>query len=197
MPIFKIDGSQPPTHVGLVLEIYTLYDVQKMSDVWDDCTYARVWNPEKGDVEGVFLHDTEFPARYRAEVDATPEVQASWEALKNKRREERERREALLQQIEAEEAAKERVTRILRGMRCVIARGRKYPRNVKGVVTWIGESKFQRGQWNARFVPDTRLEGVGDPKDGGFFIALQNLDRDLPMKGMGQSWQEFEQQLTA
>jgi hypothetical protein len=196
MPIFKIDGSEV-THHGLVLEVYTLYDVQIMSDVWDDCVYARVWCPEKGDVEGIFLHDTGSPALRRAVVDATPEVQAAWEALKAKRLEERARREALLQQVEAEEAAKERVTRIVRGTRCVIARGRKYPRNVKGTVTWIGESKFQRGMWNARFVPDTRLEGVGDPKDGGFFIALQNLDRDLPMKGMGQSWQEFEQQLAA
>ncbi len=136
MAIKNHDGTI--THEGAVLKVDVQRNYQVMSDVWDDLTYALVWNGER--TERVHLYFTETPRDHRdfAEVDATPEVRAAYDAYiarldaERKAREEAERIERLRR--EAREPRK--------GREAVVVRGRKVAKGTRGLIIWHGAGHY-------------------------------------------------------
>ena len=164
-----------PTHGGLVLSTVTRTE-RVMSDVWDDVTYAVVWNPATGSPTQVYLGCCEFGREKVAEVDATPEVvaaHAAWTAA-------REAERLAAEEARREEAAEARLREVQRGCRAVVARGRKVAKGTEGRVFWLGQGTYG---WRAGLETD-----AGET----VWIDLRNLDRVLPPKPEGMSWREFE-----
>jgi hypothetical protein len=168
------------THEGRVLHIET--NVERiMSDVWEDMTYAHVWDAAAGRPSRVFLRGGGCETSATAEVDATPEVVAAHEAWIAAR----EAEKAAALEAKREDEAEARVREVRRGGRAVVARGRKVARGTEGRVFWLGNGTYG---WRAGLETD-----AGET----VWIALNNLDRVLPPKPEGVSWREFEANLTS
>ena len=186
MPVYAlapIDPAAPyarrarvgdPEWVGLVLRTETRTE-RIMSDVWADMTRAVVWDPATGSPSQVYLGNSEFGTDKVADVDATPETVAAYDAWKAARAAEA----AAAEEARREERAAARLREVVRGCRAVVARGRKVAKGTEGRVFWIG---------NGTFGPRAGLE-----TDAGetVWVDLRNLDRVLPPKPEGMSWVEF------
>lgn len=130
------DGSNPKhmpiylrtTHTGLVL--YTgEYNGREDSDF-----YALVWDDEHGKphrIEYASTRGWSYPNT--AEVDATPDVVAKYDAYKQRVREE-------------DRAARERCVAATpdKGKRVRVIAGRKVAVGTEGVVFWYGKDRFDR-----------------------------------------------------
>lgn len=142
------------THVGCVVKTYGR-DERIMSDVWAWVGYALVYAPDykpeseydyrKPDQDGFLelaISNSEFPGdRWcRAEVDATPEVMATYQAMLA--RKEQERLEAERKEAEAR-ARRIRLTPD-RGKRVRVTKDRKVPIGAEGVVFWTGHDSYGR-----------------------------------------------------
>lgn len=109
------------THHGLCLEEYE----QNGRD--DSDFYMRVWNPEAGDVERILFYSTRgwmYPCR-ASHVDATPEVEAAYQALCHKQAEAARVRAA---QIAEQQPGK--------GKTLKVVKGRKVPVGTVGRCFW-------------------------------------------------------------
>lgn len=181
MAVHPLVSSVPgeATHVGLVLGIEKKYDVRVMSDVWADITFAKVWDAEAGRPVLVALGNTEFGSSAEAEIDATPEVVAAHDAWLA----DEKARKAAEDEARFEAGAETRLRSVTTGCRAVVARGRKVPKGTEGRVFWIGQNAFG---WRAGMKTD-----AGET----VWTALSNLDRVIPAKPEGMSWQNFESHL--
>lgn len=130
-----------PEYVGCVVGRDAEYNVRKMSDIWADDFYAVVWTGTG--TTRVFL-GSNFELQDTvavAEVDATPEVMAAYEAWKVQRAEaarvaaEARREQERLEAIEREKKA------VRKGRRVRVVRGRKTPVGTEGVVFWMGNGR--------------------------------------------------------
>lgn len=166
------------SHLGLVLEVSSAME-RIMSDVWDYTTYATVWNMAEGRTDKVYLGCSEFGKEREAEVDATPEILAAYQA---KIAADTARREAELE-AKREQEAQSRIREIKRGHQAIVARGRKVPRGIEGRVFWLGRQRFG---WRA---------GLETEAGETIWIDVANLDRVLPPKPEDMSWQAFEDYL--
>lgn len=191
MPVFTLsprDWKNPyaerpvvgePAHVGLVLTTVTKCE-RIMSDVWSDTTYAVVWDPETAAPRQVFLNCAEFGRNATAEVDATAEVVAAYDAWLAARAAEAKAADEARWEADAEA----RVRQVKKGHQVVVARGRKVKKGTIGRVFWIGPGNFG---------PRAGIE-----TDAGetVWTALDNLDRVLD-KPEGMTWREFEMEACA
>ena len=132
------------THEGLVLDGFITRVDRVMSDIYADQYYARVWDPEAGQVRDLLIGSSFelFCGPYGdAEADATPETLAAFKALKEARekaaREAREERERKAAEAEAKKPGKGRWVRV--------ARGRKYPKGWKASAFGSGTGAGARG----------------------------------------------------
>ena len=168
------------TYAGAVLRVETNCE-RVMSDVWEDMTYAIVWDAGAGRPSRVFLRGGGCETSATAEVDVTPEVVAAHEAWLAAR----EAEVAAALEARREDEAAARVREVRRGCRAVVARGRKVAKGTEGRVFWLGNGNYG---WRAGLETD-----AGET----VWIALNNLDRVLPPKPEGVSWREFEANLTS
>jgi hypothetical protein len=154
------------THVGLVLSLGE-------NNGYDDSDfYAIVWNPELGATERIEYATTRgWTYPNSAWVDATPEVQAAYEAYRARLAEERR------VQLEMEEARTPRV-----GKSVMVMRGRKIPIGTVGVVFWAGADKFRTRLYenpNRWMLADVMILdaperiGITLPDGGKVFIAAE------------------------
>lgn len=122
-------------HKGLVME--TTHQGQVLytgeHNWYDDSDfYAMVWDDEAGKpVEVTYASTRGWTYPNHAEADATPEVQAKYEAWRAAREAERRAAEA------AREAATPR-----RGKRLRVVKGRKVPVGVEGECIWTGNGHY-------------------------------------------------------
>jgi hypothetical protein len=191
MPVFKLsprDYANPhaprhvvgdPAHVGLVLGTVTECE-RIMSDVWSDTTYAVVWDPETAAPRRVFLNCAEFGREATAEVDATAEVVAAYDAWLAARAAEAKAAD----EARWEAAAEARVRRIEKGHQVVVARGRKVKKGTTGRVFWIGSGSFGL------------RAGIETDAGETVWTALDNLNRVID-KPEGMTWREFEMEACA
>ena len=128
------------THEGLVLVASETRCVRVMSDIYSDETYARVWNPEKGEAEWVHINSCfELFAGPRglAVVDATPETLKAWDDLKAEQKRQRQYEERLV----TEHYRKQAWDSPERGKQMRVVRGRKIPKGTEGIVFWVREGR--------------------------------------------------------
>ncbi len=128
-------------HVGMVVVMYSQTE-RIMSDVWEDVTYARVFNPETNKFQRVFLWMTGQPnnnPRICCEIDASPEIQDFYRAS-----EEGARAGANLDRLmraydsrEVEKASRRR-SPCINGRKVKVVKGRKVPIGTEGTCFWIG-----------------------------------------------------------
>jgi hypothetical protein len=146
-----IQPHRAPTYVGRVLRIYTRYDVQVMSDVWENMTYAEVVEDDLLTTTAIFLHGTGIcaPGERIAEVDATEETLAALAANRAAKLEaERPAREAAAKlaaekaAAEAERIARYNATLPTKGKLAKVVKGRKVPKGTTGTVIWMGAGNF-------------------------------------------------------
>ena len=166
------------THAGVVLAIETRCE-RVMSDVWENMTYAIVWDAAEGRPNQVFLDGGGCERAAEAVVDATPDVVAAHDAWIAARAAEK----AAAAEAKREQEAENRIRRVERGCWAVVARGRKVPKGTQGRVFWIGHSTYG---WRA---------GLETEAGDTVWTALDNLDRIVPTKPEGVSWQRFEAHL--
>ena len=171
-PLIRADVSE---HDGRVLSLESRSD-RIMSDVWDTGYYAIVWNAAAAGPVDVYLGGHEFGCTKQAEVDATPEVIAAYEAWLAAREAER----AAAEDARLEANAESRLREVVRGCPVMVTRGRKIPKGTTGRVFWIGQKQF-----GVR---------VGFETDDGVthWADINNVDRIIPPKPEGMSWREFE-----
>jgi len=166
------------TYAGRVLHIDTTLD-RVMSDVWEYMTYATVWDDAEGRPTKVFLRGEGCETSAEAEVDATTETVAAYDAWKAARAAEK----AAADEARLEAQAEARVREVRRGCRAVVARGRKVAKGTEGRVFWLGQGDYG---WRAGLETD----------DGQtVWVALSNLDRVLPPKPEGMGWRDFANHL--
>lgn len=128
----KGDKAGTVTHEGLVLELGHEHYVGYGRSI----TESVVWDPERGAPRMVTTHvsDSEYGySEWLAEVavDASLEVVAAYGTWKVR--------------VEAERAEAERereAGRLVKGKLVEVVRGRKVPVGTKGVLIWIGASRF-------------------------------------------------------
>lgn len=129
----KLEIRHQNAFAGKVLRVYQ-QSVQVMSDIWEYCTYAEVWNDEAQRVENFCLggvNGYDNREYIKADADASDEIQATAAAWKK---------------AKADEAAAERAAReaeleartFRTGKRVRVARGRKIPIGKEGVIFWMG-----------------------------------------------------------
>lgn len=166
------------THEGLVLEIYRTTE-RVMSDVWADFSHARIWDPHTRSPSSIYLSNSEFGGDKEAEVDATPEVVAAWEAWKA---EELVKARRLAHEAACDQAHKRLLVPSI-GHNARVVRGRKVPVGTEGVVTWAGPSTF-----------GPRV-GLRDTTGATHYTAASNVERvgidPLP----GEDWLDVEARL--
>lgn len=110
------------SHVGLVLSL------RERNGYDDSDFYALVWNPEKGAPEEIEYASTRgWTYPNGAAVDATPEVQAAYQAYLDARHAE------YVARVNAEEAKKP-----TKGKTVKVVRGRKVKPGIVGRVFWFG-----------------------------------------------------------
>jgi len=182
-PLAAHDASAPyarrarvgePMWVGLVLRTETRCD-RIMSDVWENRTYAVVWDAAEGRPRDVLIDSSDFGREYEADVDATPAAVAAHAAWMAARAAEK----AAAEEARLEAQAEDRIREVRRGCRAVVARGRKVARGTEGRVFWLGQNDYG---WRAGLETD----------DGQtVWVALNNLDRVLPPKPEGMGWRDF------
>lgn len=187
MPVYTLVRSNPDDlkspqirsgvteHDGRVLSLESRSD-RIMSDVWDTGYYAIVWNDAANTPVDVYLGGQEFGPIKQAEVDATPEAIAAYEAWLAAREAER----AAAEDARLEANAESRLREVVRGCPVMVTRGRKIPKGTTGRVFWIGQK-----QYGVR---------VGFEADDGVthWTDINNVDRIIPPKPEGMSWREFE-----
>jgi len=156
-----IDGSfvrrERPTYDGAVIGQINR-EVRVMSDVWAIGHFAEVWTGSE--VRLVAVGDCEFGDYGTIVPDATPEALAAasqWKARREEEKREAERRERARRE-------EERAKVVAKGKRVIVARGRKVPKGIEGVVFWLG-----LGKWGHRAGIKTKAGDV-------HWIAAANLD---------------------
>lgn len=148
--------------VGACIKTTMHYGVRIMSDVWEDQEFMEVYAPEQvgkkyheyGAVEtepfhGVYLWGTDGSSnakRVIATVDASPELVENYNVwVAECARIAEENRVA-----EARRASQERIEREARTIRVgktvIVNRGRKVPKNTKGVCFWMGIDNYGKGK---------------------------------------------------
>lgn len=159
------EESQYTTHEGLVLEAFITRVDRVMSDIYADQYYARVWDPEAGQIRDLLIGSSFelFCGPYgSATEDATPETLAAAKDLKEaqaeKARKAREERERKAAEAEAKVPRKGRWVRV--------TKGRKYPKGLEGFCFWTGS-----GRWGPRAGVQ-----IGDEDGEVIWIALGNLE---------------------
>ncbi len=129
--------------VGTTLEHYARCE-RIMSDVWDDVSYALVWDAEAGCPKAICLgvsYDRREGESTIVTIDATPEVLAAYEAWKVAEKARKDAEEAARwEAIRMAEAKQPRKGRIIK-----VVKGRKVPKGTTGVCIWIGQ-----GDWGTR-----------------------------------------------
>lgn len=131
MPIYVHNfetKTNTPTHVGLVVSLF------EENGYHDSDFFAMVWNPETRSLKRI-LYDTTRGAMYGgASVDATPEVLAEVDAMRERNRAEQNARCAEIQSRRAEKGTVARVDGL---------KGKHSGLNgSEGVVFWTGKDKF-------------------------------------------------------
>lgn len=128
-----------PTHEGRVFLVQG-EDVRVMSDVWDWITYAYILNAagkiEKVPVSSWCFENKELVATVT--VDATPEVLAAVQAIKDAEEAERVRRE----QVRRLQAAEAEWNSVSRGKTMTVFKGRKVAKGTTGFVFWTGPDGY-------------------------------------------------------
>ena len=167
--------SDVVTHQGRVLLLETRTE-RIMSDVWDSVTVAIVWDDAANTPSEVYLGGHESGWDKQAEVDATPERIAAYQAWLNAQEAERD----AMRTARLEADAELRIREVKLGCPVVVVHGRKIPKGTTGRVFWFGEKKY-----GVR---------VGFEDDGGmvYWTDINNVERVIPSKPEGMSWQEFE-----
>lgn len=187
MPVYTLIRSNPEDykspqirsgvveHTGRVLHLESRSD-RIMSDVWDTGYYAIVWNDDAATPVDVYLGGQEFGPIKQAEVDATPEAIAAYEAWLAAK----EAARVAAEEARLEANAEGRIREVVRGCPVKVTRGRKIPKGTEGRVFWIGQKQF-----GVR---------VGFETDDGdtHWTAITNVERIIPPKPEGMSWREFE-----
>jgi hypothetical protein len=159
-----VDGKQetvvPPTYVGQVLEVNCRVD-----SLWECDRYeALVWDSLLNAPRNVTVGGRRWgsavldglPMRECAEVDATPEVLATYKAYRARQAQEAETRDMYYQ-----------ATRLEVGKTVKVVKGRKLPKGLVGHVVRIGESAY--GLWAI-----VRWEEAGLSTDS--LISVSNLE---------------------
>lgn len=114
------------THVGLVLGI------GEQNGYDDSDFYATVWNPVTGSPDRIQYGTTRaWTYPNHAEVDASPEVQAAYQAYLD----------AAADKARQAQAALEAKTPRM-GKKVRVVRGRKVPIGTEGVIFWMQEQTF-------------------------------------------------------
>jgi hypothetical protein len=147
--IHGINGAEPAmfrvksdveSFVGCVVLIRNRVE-RIMSDVWDDVTYAVVWDAEATAFREVHVRCSEFSGHWRAcvaTVDGTPEVFELYEAhlvgdLFRKKLDAYDR-EVYARLVEA--------ATIRNGRKVRVVRGRKIPQGTEGIVFYQKEGRW-------------------------------------------------------
>jgi len=139
---YKYEPDGEPEYVGAVVALTADYNVRVMSDIWADEFYAVVWTGNG--TTRVFTHSNfECDTRNtKAEVDATPEVMAAYEAWKAAEADRvRKEYEVRCERERLEREEKERLEPKM-GRRARVVRGRKVPVGTEGVVFWKGTGEY-------------------------------------------------------
>lgn len=190
MPVYPIVRSIPAQwnsprvrsgvvkYDGAVLRVETTCE-RVMSDVWEDLTYAIVWDAAAGCTARMFMRGGYSESESEAVVDATPEVIAAYDAYMV----EKARQASIIRTAILEDEAEARVREVRRGCRAVVAKGRKVAKGTEGRVFWLGESAYG---WRA---------GLETDSGETVWTALSNLTRVLPPKPEGMGWRDFENSL--
>lgn len=155
-----------PTYDGLVIGTETDYSVRIMSDVWADCYFAVVWNPETREVNRVGIGSSEFGSEIESiTVDAPADILDLAEALEGVK--------ALRRLKSDDESSIDRyiasADRIAKGKDVTVVRGRKVPKGSTGRVFWFDP--------NGRFGPRAGLELTSGER---VFTAASNLEVTNP-----------------
>lgn len=140
------------TYKGCVIEQFSKVD-RVMSDIYADCTYARVWDKEAQEIRSISVkaHFELDNTIYSITPDLTPENAKAVETFKAKIAE--EKRE-MSRKIEIEHL-QEQHNRVERGKRMRIVRGRK-GKGKEGIVFWMrdgrvgvrhSDAKNAKGHW--------------------------------------------------
>jgi len=118
-------GDSAPAYVGAVLET-------RERNYYDDSDfYAIVWDDEEGKLTNVEYATTRFWSDGSATVDATDEVKAKaekWAA------------EAMFEPVKS--YFRNEASRIVKGSRVKVVKGRKAPVGTEGVVFYMSEKKY-------------------------------------------------------
>jgi hypothetical protein len=136
---------------GLVLDVGS-ESCRIMSDVWGTCYYAVVWDAENECSKKVTLQVVDHQLGWsndpvsrawndwhsEAEVDATPEVRAAYEAYLSRQREAK----CLDAFNENLRRGEEKATEVEKGSYVETFKGRKVPVGTRGTCFWVGAGKY-------------------------------------------------------
>ena len=170
----KVDArdEQEITHKGLVVtSSWVNPSVRIMSDLWEDQTCCKVWDPETEEVKTLVIYTTGMSSHRGEviEVDAPAEIIEAYEAAEARKKRVREAAAEIREAYEAEEVARKDLKQVHTGRKVVVVKGRKVPVGTEGIVRWCGGT-----DWGYR----VGLEVVGEEKL--VYTSIQNCEGIVP-----------------
>jgi hypothetical protein len=160
------------SHEGLVVTpSWVNHSVRIMSDVWENQTCVKVWDPEAEEVKTLVIYTTGMSSRCGevTEVDAPAEIIEAYEAAEARKKRVQEAAAEIYEAREAEEAARKDLKQVHTGRKVVVVKGRKVPVGTEGIVRWCGAT-----EWGHR----VGLEVVGEEKL--VYTSIQNCEGIVP-----------------
>lgn len=138
---WRPDGT---SHEGLVVTPSWVKCVRVMSDVWENVTYTKVWNPETDEITTLSIYTSGMSSRCGevSEVDAPAHVLAAYEASEARKARVSEARAELRAKEEADSEARKDLKEVKTGREVVVIKGRKVPVGTRGIVRWLGATEW-------------------------------------------------------
>jgi hypothetical protein len=135
------DGT---SHEGLVMSTSWMQQIRVMSDVWENATYCRVWNPETEAAETITLYISDMSSRRGvvSEVDADRTILEAYDVEEARKAEVRRIAERAHSVRIAEAAAERELKAVRKGIEVIVVKGRKVPRGTRGIVRWEGGNDY-------------------------------------------------------
>ncbi len=132
------------SHEGCVVTPSWVKCVRVMSDVWENVTYTKVWDPETDEVKTISLYTSNLSSRRGvvSEVDAPAHVLAAYEASEARKARVMEARDEASRKAEADSEARKDLKEVKTGREVVVIKGRKVPVGTRGIVRWLGATEW-------------------------------------------------------
>jgi hypothetical protein len=139
---WKPDGT---SHEGLVVTpSWVNHSVRIMSDVWENQTCVKVWDPEAEEVKTLVIYTSGMSSRCGevAAVDAPADIIAAYEEAEARKKRVAEAGAELRAKEEADADARRDLKEVKTGREVVVIKGRKVPVGTRGVVRWLGATEW-------------------------------------------------------